>query len=306
MHNSLTENSTLVENTGANTGVSLERLRKLNEFAGYFNLTIWVDRDDTFPEIPVAEEYADTNKTITTNNSYLYPMGGNQGLAANGGGATLSKATSSDGGETTNPQTKQEKESDGDPADTNKNTASTEKTQDKNMRTDSSTKATSLRPSLRIGALLYGNILVLYSLRNKVGMLQDERELLTKMLEKCGVNMAEYRFNKENILVYPPLIKNLEEVLSQDKNALQNTIKGFIKALSDKSRHSTGQDLYILILGEDVVQDLPEYKQFTSNAPIVLDSLRVMLDEPQRRKVAWDLLKPLRDVLATDSTKSSD
>ena len=146
-----------------------------------------------------------------------------------------------------------------------------------------------------------GKVLVLYSLTNKVGISQGERELLNRMLDKCGVDIEEYRYIKENILVYPPPIKNIETILSNDQNVLQNIITGFITAIRDKYirklegiEGSAQQKWHIVILGEDVAKHFPKHRPFMSNAPIVIDSLREMLDNPQRRKIAWELLAPLR------------
>lgn len=266
------------------------QLRKLHEFMGQFNLTLWVDRDKVWSKTQPATIVAKT--ALNKNNSSMVskPVGGVEKLEG---------LTGTDKSTPVNTQPKNELGDDTLAADTNKNPAK----QEQKPLDVSQTKNATTKLSLRLGALLYGNVLVVYSLKNRIGIVQDERELLNRMLDKCGVNMQEYRFTKETILVYPPLIKNLEEILSQDVNALQNLVAGFMKALSDKSRQATGQDLYMLIVGDNVTQYLPEHKKITHHAPIILDSLRVMLDEPQRRKVAWEQLKPLRDTLAASNAE---
>ncbi len=290
--------------------VDIEHLHKINSFASQLNLTVWADRDKSWPRETkeldqMPEQVAAKQSNQPNQPNQLGDASGTSQISASIGQSAVAM-------QMPDKQTKQV-ETD---ADTNKKPVHSPESTTKSQPATSVDNAPNNVPgnvtlkahvSLRLGALPYmpnGKVLVLYSLMNKVGISQGERELLNRMLDKCGVDIEEYRYIKENILVYPPPIKNIEAILSNDQNVLQNIITGFITALRDKYIHklegsagSTQQKWHIVILGEDVAKHFPKHRPFMSNAPIVIDSLKEMLDNPQRRKIAWELLAPLRQSL---------
>lgn len=283
--------------------VDIEHLHKINSFASQLNLTVWADRDKSWSqEIKELDQMPEQVAAKQSNqpNQLGDASGTSQSSASIGQSAVAMQMPDK--------QTKQVEVD----ADTNKKPVRPPESTTRPHPATSADNAPNVpenvtlkaHASLRLGALPYmpnGKVLVLYSLTNKVGISQDERELLNRMLDKCGVDIEEYRYIKENILVYPPPIKNIETILSNDQNVLQNIITGFITAIRDKYirklegiEGSAQQKWHIVILGEDVAKHFPKHRPFMSNAPIVIDSLREMLDNPQRRKIAWELLAPLR------------
>ncbi len=280
--------------------VDIEHLHKINSFASQLNLTVWADRDKSWPREIKELDQMPEQVSAKQPNQLGDASGTNQSSASIGQSAVAMQMPD-----------KQTKPVEAD-ADTNKKQVRPPESTTRPQPATSADNAPNVpenvtlktHASLRLGALPYmpnGKVLVLYSLTNKVGISQGERELLNRMLDKCGLDIEEYRYIKENILVYPPPIKNIEAILSNDQNVLQNIITGFITAIRDKYMHrlegSAQQKWHIVILGEDVAKHFPKHRPFMSNAPIVIDSLKEMLDNPQRRKIAWELLAPLRQSL---------
>ena len=146
--------------------------------------------------------------------------------------------------------------------------------------------------SIRLSAAIFPPVIVLYSLQNNATMPNNEKELLRRMLAKCGIDLSNGVSVKDPTLVYPPIIPMIYSSVTQVENGLQDACSAFITSLLKK-----WQCQWLIILGEETSLYLPQEYPTLQQSPIILENIQTMLAEPQTRKQAWELLSPLRDKL---------
>ena len=146
--------------------------------------------------------------------------------------------------------------------------------------------------SIRLSAAIFPPVIVLYSLQNNATMPNNEKELLRRMLAKCGIDLSNGVSVKDPTLVYPPIIPMIYSSVTQVENGLQDACTAFITSLLKK-----WQCQWLIILGEETSLYLPQEYPTLQQSPIILENMQTMLAEPQTRKQAWELLSPLRDKL---------
>ena len=146
--------------------------------------------------------------------------------------------------------------------------------------------------SIRLSAAIFPPVIVLYSLQDNATMPNNEKELLRRMLAKCGIDLSNGVSVKDPTLVYPPIIPLIYSSVTQGENGLQNACSAFVTSLLTK-----WQCQWLIILGEETSLYLPQEYTTLQQNPIILENMQTMLTEPQTRKQAWELLSPLRDKL---------
>ena len=146
--------------------------------------------------------------------------------------------------------------------------------------------------SIRLSAAIFPPVIVLYSLQDNATMPNDEKELLRRMLAKCGIDLSNGVSVKDPTLVYPPIIPLIYSKVTQGENGLRDACSAFVTSLLTK-----WQCQWLIILGEETSLYLPQEYTTLQQNPIILENMQTMLAEPQTRKQAWELLSPLRDKL---------
>ena len=146
--------------------------------------------------------------------------------------------------------------------------------------------------SIRLSAAIFPPIIVLYSLQDNATMPNNEKELLRRMLAKCGIDLSNGVSIKDPTLVYPPIIPLIYSKVTQGENGLRDACSAFVTSLLTK-----WQCQWLIILGEETSLYLPQEYTTLQHNPIILENMQTMLTEPQTRKQAWELLSPLRDKL---------
>ena len=153
--------------------------------------------------------------------------------------------------------------------------------------------------SIRLSASIFPPVIVLYSLQDNATMPNNEKELLRRMLAKCGIDLSNGVSVKDPTLVYPPIIPIIYSSVTQGENGLRDACSAFVTSLLTK-----WQCQWLIILGEETSLYLPQEYTTLQQNPIILENMQTMLAEPQTRKQAWELLSPLRDKLSI--SKSGD
>ncbi len=147
--------------------------------------------------------------------------------------------------------------------------------------------------SIRLSAAIFPPVIVLYSLQDNATMPNNEKELLRRMLAKCGIDLSNGVSVKDPTLVYPPIIPLIYSSVTQGENGLRDACSAFVTSLLTK-----WQCQWLIILGEETSLYLPQEYTTLQQNPIILENMQTMLTEPQTRKQAWELLSPLRDKLS--------
>ena len=134
--------------------------------------------------------------------------------------------------------------------------------------------------SFRYEAIVLPPAIILYEITGKLELPQQEKEVLHSMLSKCGLTGTQSTCS----LPWPPPFP-LEE--REDGDYAQEAYEGFLMSLVENNKCR-----WLIILGES---KLPP--QFLPAETIQLDSLRLLSQEPIRRKEAWSKLSSLRKSL---------
>ena len=134
--------------------------------------------------------------------------------------------------------------------------------------------------SFRYEAMILPPVIALYEVTGRLELPRTEKELLESMLSKCGLAEAQ----SARSLPWPPPFPLAEK---EDNDHAREAYEGFLMSLAENHKCD-----WLILLGESRSPPLSIPARV-----IQLDSLRLLFQEPIRRKKAWDRLTPLRSVL---------
>ena len=138
--------------------------------------------------------------------------------------------------------------------------------------------------AFRYEATVIPPVVVLYDISGKIELPQQEKELLSNMLIRCGLAAADRKPSLS--LPWPPPLS--AELMDADLAAAQKAYAGFLTSAAE----NYNCDILIL-MGESPLK--PQDPPFAEI--IQLNSPRLLCQEPHRRKEAWEQLTPLRERL---------
>lgn len=145
--------------------------------------------------------------------------------------------------------------------------------------------------AFRYEAVVIPPVVVLYEITGRVELAPQENQLLNSMLIRCGLDISN---KKPTIsLPWPPLLPSFSQDSSADEaneTAAQEAYEGFLTSIVENNACD-----WLILMGKNRLK-----AQVSSLKEIIqLDSLRLLCQEPQRRKKAWEQLSSLRDELRT-------
>lgn len=129
--------------------------------------------------------------------------------------------------------------------------------------------------SFRYEALVVPPAIVLYEITGELELPSQQKALLDSMLSRCGLTGSA----RTRSLPWPPPYS-----LGEESDYAEQAYQGFLTSLVENNHCE-----WLILMGESKLTAALPTTQI-----IKLDSLRLLVQEPKRRKQAWDQLAPLR------------